>query len=215
MALEPITRQEQIIAGKDLEPITRMEKFLKEYGGGGASSWNDLTDKPFGEEKAFEPIVWDGNTEGLEKFEFSDSYAHYVYYKVGDYAEVDKSQIESITVLMKIPSGDEEQTLNFAEEGDDAIDEGANPGHGYNLGGGVVFLSDGQFTTNGIPIVFPEGVWFTNVDMGGATMIATKLIPVTTIKPLDEKYLPPLVSPSGKKFKLSVDDSGVLSATEV
>lgn len=33
MALEPITRQEQIIAGKDLEPITRMERFLKEYGG--------------------------------------------------------------------------------------------------------------------------------------------------------------------------------------
>ena len=35
MALEPITRQEQIIAGKDLEPITRLEKFLKEYGGSG------------------------------------------------------------------------------------------------------------------------------------------------------------------------------------
>ena len=49
MALEPITRQEQIIAGKELEPITRMEQFLKEYGG--ASSWNDLTDKPFGEEE--------------------------------------------------------------------------------------------------------------------------------------------------------------------
>ena len=38
MALKPITRQEQIIAGKDLEPITRMEKFLKEYGGGGGAS---------------------------------------------------------------------------------------------------------------------------------------------------------------------------------
>ena len=37
MALEPITRQEQIIAGKGLEPITRMEKFLKEYGGSGGS----------------------------------------------------------------------------------------------------------------------------------------------------------------------------------
>ena len=34
MALEPITRQEKIIAGKDLEPITRMEMFLKQYGGG-------------------------------------------------------------------------------------------------------------------------------------------------------------------------------------
>ena len=36
MALEPITRQEQIIAGKDLQPVTRMEFFLKTYGGGGS-----------------------------------------------------------------------------------------------------------------------------------------------------------------------------------
>lgn len=35
----------------------------------GASGWNDLTDKPFGEEQAFEPIVWDGNTEGLESID--------------------------------------------------------------------------------------------------------------------------------------------------
>lgn len=38
MALEPITRQEQIIAGKDLQPITRMEMFLKQFGGGGGGS---------------------------------------------------------------------------------------------------------------------------------------------------------------------------------
>lgn len=41
MALEPITRQEKIIAGKDLEPVTRMEMFLKQYGGcggGGATT---------------------------------------------------------------------------------------------------------------------------------------------------------------------------------
>ena len=40
MALEPITRQEKIIAGQDLTPITRMEMFLKQHvgGGGGGSS---------------------------------------------------------------------------------------------------------------------------------------------------------------------------------
>ena len=38
MELEPITRKEKIIAGQDLTPITRMEKFLKEYGGSGGGS---------------------------------------------------------------------------------------------------------------------------------------------------------------------------------
>ena len=37
MELEPITRQEKIIAGQDLTPITRMEMFLKNFGGGGGS----------------------------------------------------------------------------------------------------------------------------------------------------------------------------------
>ena len=36
MELKAITRQEQIIAGKDLQPVTRMEFFLKAYGGGGS-----------------------------------------------------------------------------------------------------------------------------------------------------------------------------------
>ena len=44
MALEPITRKEKIIAGQDLTPITRMEKFLKNFGGGGGGGvqpdWN-------------------------------------------------------------------------------------------------------------------------------------------------------------------------------
>ena len=45
MELEAITRQEQIIAGKDLQPVTRMEFFLKTYGSGGSGSgaqpdWN-------------------------------------------------------------------------------------------------------------------------------------------------------------------------------
>lgn len=73
MALEPITRQEQIIAGKDLEPITRMERFLKEYGGGTGGSvqsdWNQndetaadfIKNKPFYDE--FNPKLFDGNVE--------------------------------------------------------------------------------------------------------------------------------------------------------
>ena len=37
-------------------------------GGGGVSSWNDLTDKPFGETTVMgDTLTWDGNTEGLTK----------------------------------------------------------------------------------------------------------------------------------------------------
>ena len=43
MELEPITRQEKIIAGQDLTPITRIEMFLKQYGGGGGGSGGATT----------------------------------------------------------------------------------------------------------------------------------------------------------------------------
>ena len=41
MALEPITRKEKIIAGENLEPITRMEQFLKKFGGSGGGGGAD------------------------------------------------------------------------------------------------------------------------------------------------------------------------------
>lgn len=73
MALEPITRQEKIIAGQDLTPITRMEKFLKQYGGGpgGVTSWNELEDKPF-VTVGGDTLEWDGNTEGLVSVDMED-----------------------------------------------------------------------------------------------------------------------------------------------
>lgn len=55
MALEPITRKEQIIAGKDLEPVTRMEMFLKQYGGGSGFEYDFIIK------------TTDGNTLTLEK----------------------------------------------------------------------------------------------------------------------------------------------------
>lgn len=194
MALEPITRQEQIIAGKDLEPITRMEKFLKEYGGGGASSWNDLTDKPFGEEQAFEPIVWDGNIEGREVIEQgSQKLVHISSLKI-----TDPTNIENL-VFGNIENGETATVTDFQvrQQGDGA----------FELQGGLVML------INNTSFGLSEGVWAMLI--GGNPAFIAEINPKNTIKPIDAKYLPPIVSPSGKKFKLSVDDSGVLSATEV
>jgi hypothetical protein len=45
---------------------TELEEILEDLpaGGGGASSWNDLTDKPFEEQEVTIRIDWDGSTEG-------------------------------------------------------------------------------------------------------------------------------------------------------
>ena len=58
--LNPITREEMFLAGNtELTPVTRMEMFLAKIaagggsGGGGVSSWNDLTDKPFFDEDGY------------------------------------------------------------------------------------------------------------------------------------------------------------------
>lgn len=82
MELEAITRQEQIIAGKDLQPVTRMEFFLKTYGcggsGGGAQpDWNQndstaadyVKNRTHYEESIYADYVL--NTDGTEITGFS------------------------------------------------------------------------------------------------------------------------------------------------
>lgn len=53
-------------------------------GGGGVSSWNDLTDRPFGETTVTgDTLTWDGNTEGLECVDLTEMIGN-VYYRVSD-----------------------------------------------------------------------------------------------------------------------------------
>lgn len=154
----------------------------------------------FGEEKAFEPIVWDGNTEGLESIDG-------MLTKVAEEPIcADPFLIESITTRL-YESGEEGVMLisYVAEQGMIASDE-----HGFIIGDGFVVCSDGHYAFGGLS--FGKGTWV--AVQSGVRYIST-ITPATTIKPLDEKYLPTLTSPSGKKFKLSVDDSGTISATEV
>ena len=78
------------------------EKADKEYvdnavaNAGGVSSWNDLTDKPFGEE-IFEPIEWDGNVEGHETVSLSGGYQNVL---ISDrFLEIDDIVGSTITIV--------------------------------------------------------------------------------------------------------------------
>lgn len=136
--------------------------------GGGVTSWNDLTDKPFGEEKAFEPIVWDGNIEGLESISVSGMTFYKIY---GEYFEAES--VESITANMN----GEEMTA---------------PGELYPADGGwttdILICSNGQLVA--FDMTFPGGLWVLDPAVMGLPEGTTFTIhPKTTVKTIDPKYL--------------------------
>ena len=70
-------------------------------------------------------------------------------------------------------------------------------------------------------IVFPKAGVYALFTGGFNNYLASLTIPgytgfeTTTIKRLDEKYMPILTSPGGKKFKIAVNDDGTLTAAEI
>lgn len=184
-------------------PITTTDKLLYHLAqtvanaGGGASSWNDLKDKPFGEEKAFEPIVWDGNPEGLESV---DAGGGLFYYKVSAEPLTDPASVDSLVVSVMNEPGTE---IYKAED----VGVRVQP-FGFSFGEYMMSITE-DVSMNGF--TFTRGVWL--MSMNGTFFSGVN--PKTTLKTLEEKYMPTLTSPSGKKFKLSVDDSGTISSVEV
>ena len=105
MALDPITRQEKIIAGENLTPITRMEMFLKQYGGGVGGSgggvqpdWNqnDATAADYVKNRPGgyigETIVYSGTLPSKlgtieQSFEIVEGKKYYVSTNDGEYIE--------------------------------------------------------------------------------------------------------------------------------
>lgn len=90
MELKPITRAEQIIAGKDLQPITRMEKFLKEYGGGSSGGGvGDLILVELIDQSLWENIPDDVKVDGFTYFDKNAPVTYLPGKKLTD-AELDK-----------------------------------------------------------------------------------------------------------------------------
>ena len=162
----------------------------------------------FGEGKAFEPIVWDGNTEGLESVQVAESGMTITFYKVFDtYTQITSAQdIVGVTVE-KLVNGE------MIEESTSADYLGVNMlEHGWVMGLHVV-SSDGQLN---LGVSFSEGTWLSDrLFVSENPVHKATITPAVTTIPMNEKYLPVLTSPGGKKFKLSVADDGTITATEV
>lgn len=173
--------------------------------GGGASSWNDLKDKPFGEETTVvnEPlnITWDGNTDGLvigKVYEYSegDFFEKTTYFKVSDVVFTDEQIKTATATCIEINrDGEFEKTDTFALTWDEYVAEGA-------ITDAVAMLGWAAFVREPT-IDFPEcGIYFykyeayigteKNFDEFAVSLTTTEPVPhtKTVVHKLDKKYLP-------------------------
>lgn len=154
-------------------------------------------------------LTWDGNTDGRVYVELDGGFK---FVKVADIVLTLPNVANGLTETLS--SG---ITLEVPFE---HIEEAYNGG-GCIGGSFFICAPTDNFNALGMTVLPESGIWFCDIPGQGYTTSLT--IPnytgfvteQTTVKPMDEKYMPILTSPSGKKFKLSVDDSGAVTATEV
>ena len=211
MALEPITRQEKIIAGQDLTPITRMEKFLKDFGGGGAQSdWNqnDSTAPDYVKNRPFyavyeETVLFDEST--VSSFSETGN---------GIYTTMLESTF-SLTVgnIYKVSWDGSVYECTCV----------SNPDN-MKLIGNLSIMGDTADT--GEPFIIADsdqGVRIGTLDTSASHTISISQCVAGEVVKIDEKFIPDVSSlivksstaDSTKKFRITVDDSGTISATEV
>lgn len=174
-------------------------------------SWNDLTDKPFGETGA--TITWNGDTGSVEYFTGN-------YYWMSPLTPTFEELKENEAIC---------NTYNLADIGTYLVSSESysswytefDSGYKWNSYFVVVFednATDGE-------IIFPKkGIYFrrsnpmnytSSLVWGGIETLDDKFIPNTIQRVGDDLILNSSTEGSIKKFKLTIDDSGVLTATEI
>lgn len=169
-------------------------------GNGGVSSWNDLTDKPFGEVvETIEPITWDGNTEGLFAVILDEGYG---FYKVSD--RVFSNEQLRMMAYSKIDTNEDtgepyEDNFAFRDEWDEMVHVGMIADDITALYGVTVVRKAGAVDIDGN--VYQEvGTYFVKEEYpeDGYLYYITSLYvegnAITTVKKIDEKYLEPFES---------------------
>lgn len=179
------------------------------------TSWSDIEDAPFGDGTL--EITWDGNIDGRETVELSGSAATYVH--------VSDSVLSNDITLVE--QGVLEVTF------DDTGDKEETPlaGQVQNMNG---IVAASQFaisipndnTALGDKMIFPKrGIYFVKlIGSGSYNLHVSKLIAPGEVKKIDEQFMPESFGSiivrsstegSTKLFKITVDDTGTISATEV
>ena len=220
MALEPITRQEKIIAGQDLTPITRMEMFLKQFGGGGgggggsadavlytAQTLTDAQKKQAREnvDAAIADYIVNGTVNSDNTVTLDKTFAQIMEAIDAGKTPAVKIGFADSAINIYIPltlKGDDQLEFSYADNSQVAFTS--------------IYVSpnkDPKIDITKIVSLNHDGTapqYIMEADPTEAMQIATK-------KYVDDKecILKSTTPGSTKKFKITVDDSGNISATEV
>ena len=186
--------------------------------GDGNTQWED---KLAYEKKEIVPplnIIWDGNTDGLENAN-PDSTGTPIY-KISDIIPPD----EQILTLVWTKHED-----NSVQHASDILETTPS----FNKDNYFLFGDQGLVITKKDNVIIPSGFLARNpvtiADKGiylpvASTLVGDSVEAVVEIVPIDKKFIPSelneLILPSStsgspKKFKITIDDSGIISATEV
>lgn len=216
MALEPITRKEKIIAGQDLTPITRMEMFLKQFGGGGGGGGGSadavlytpqtLTDAQ--KKQARENIDVDVNyfvVNGTMNSNFKPTLDK-TFSQIIEAISDGKNPIVAIGGTYFTLSQYTDESITFVISVVDKNVSGFQTIYVYPN-------KEAQISFNSLLITDIFGA----LPQVSIASDPTEAMQIATKKYVDDKefILNSTTPGSTKKFKITVDDNGTISATEV
>lgn len=147
----------------------------KSSGGGGASSWNDLKDKPFGEVMG-DTLYFDGNTDGLVDIGG-------MFYKVSDV----------VLTMDDLANGGTYTQSNFGDEVFELPEPNNSQGEGIILINGIDVVSVSESavgsTIEGMEIK-ESGIYFYGGSIHTSSITINGFRGFPMIKKIDPKYLP-------------------------
>ena len=166
--------------------------------------WNYLTNKPFGKLDGYEPVAvlnltTTGNTFTITSGNMSNLSNNRKYWVVSESSAGKVSWLASYSVAssyniyyLAIDTG------NYPDAVISKFDFGTN-----------------TYTVNGSPNVIPSVVYIYNENEWGTKMMDEAYIPDSIQRVGGDIIIPSSTTDSTKKFKITVDDSGTIYATEV